>query len=99
MVGYCWLTGKTKARVVYCLVDTPEEIIQDEIRRVSWSKLEIQVSDEVEAEVRFQHEFDRIAENKRVRTYLVELTEEDIAKVTERIVEARKYYNELIDRL
>jgi hypothetical protein len=99
MVGYCWLTGKTKARVVYCLVDTPEDIILSEIQRTSWNKLEISVSDETEEEVRFQHEFERIDENKRIRTYLVELTDEDIAKVTERVLEANKYYNELIDRL
>ena len=99
MVGYMWLTGRKKARVVYCLVDTPEKIIQDEIRRTSWNNLEIEVSDELENEVRLQHEFDRINENKRVRTYLVELTDEDIDKVKEKLSHAREYYNDLIDRL
>ena len=99
MVGYMWLTGRTKARIVYCLVDTPEDIVQDEIRRTSWKKFEIDVTEETETEVRAKHEFSHISENKRVRTYLVELTEEDIAKVTERVLEARKYYDELIDRL
>lgn len=99
MVGYMWLTGRTKSRIVYCLVDTPEDIVQDEIRRTSWKKFEIDVTEETENEVRAKHEFSHISENKRVRTYLVELTEEDIAKVTERILEANKYYNELIKRL
>lgn len=99
MVGYMWLTRRTKARIVYCLVDTPEDIVQDEIRRTSWKKFEIDVTEETETEVRAKHEFSHISENKRVRTYLVELTHEDIAKVTERILEANKYYNELIERL
>ena len=81
LVGYCWLTRRTKARVVYCLVDTPEDIVQDEIRRTSWKKFEIDVTEETETEVRAKHEFSHISENKRVRTYLVELTDEDIAKV------------------
>ena len=99
MVGYMWLTGRTKARIVYCLVDTPEDIVQDEIRRTSWKKFEIDVTEETETEVRAKHEFSHISENKRIRTYLVELTDEDIAKVTERVLEANKYYNELIDIL
>lgn len=99
MIGYMWLTGRTKARIVYCLVDTPEDIVQDEIRRTSWKKFEIDVTEETETEVRAKHEFSHISENKRIRTYLVELTEEDIAKVTERVLEANKYYNELIERL
>lgn len=99
MVGYMWLTGRTKARIVYCLVDTPEDIVQDEIRRTSWKKFEIDVTEETETEVRAKHEFSHISENKRVRTYLVGLTEEDIAKVSERILEAKKYYDELIERL
>ena len=57
------------------------------------------MTEETETEVRAKHEFSHISENKRVRTYLVELTEEDIAKVTERVLEANKYYNELIERL
>jgi hypothetical protein len=99
MVGYMWLTGRTKARIVYCLVDTPEDIVQDEIRRTSWKKFEIDVTEETENEVRAKHEFSHISENKRVRTFLVELNEANIDQVKERVLEAKKYYNELIDRL
>jgi hypothetical protein len=99
LVGYMWLTGRSKARVVYCLVDTPEDIVQDEIRRTSWKKFEIDVTEETENEVRAKHEFAHISENKRVRAYLVELTNEDIDKVKEKLLHAREYYNELIERL
>ena len=99
MIGYMWLTGRTKARVVYCLVDTPERIIQDEIRRTSWNNLEIEVSDELENEVRLQHEFDRINENKRVRAFQVELNEANIEQVKEKLLHAKEYYNDLINKL
>ena len=99
MIGYMWLTGRSKARVVYCLVDTPEDIICNEIRRTSWNNLEIEVSDEVEQAVRFQHEFDRISENKRVRAFQVELNEANIEQVKEKLLHAREYYNELISKL
>jgi hypothetical protein len=99
LVGYMWLTGKTKARVVYCLVDTPEDIVQDEIRRTSWKKFEIDVTEETENEVRAKHEFSHISENKRVRAFQVELNEANIEQVKEKLSHAREYYNELIERL
>lgn len=99
LVGYCWLTGKKRARIVYCLVDTPEDIVQDEIRRTSWKKFEIDVTEETETEVRAKHEFSHISENKRIRTYLVELNDANIEQVKEKLSEAKKYYNELIERL
>lgn len=99
MIGYMWLTGRKRARIVYCLVDTPEDIVQDEIRRTSWKKFEIDVTEETETEVRAKHEFSHISENKRVRAFLVELNEANVEQIKERILEAKKYYDELIERL
>jgi hypothetical protein len=99
LVGYCWLTGRSKARVVYCLVDTPEDIVQDEIRRTSWKKFEIDVTEETENEVRAKHEFSHISENKRVRAFQVELNEANIEQVKEKLSHAREYYNDLINKL
>jgi hypothetical protein len=99
LVGYMWLTGRSKARVVYCLVDTPEDIVQDEIRRTSWKKFEIDVTEETENEVRAKHEFSHISENKRVRAFQVELNDANIEQVKEKLLHAREYYNELIERL
>ena len=99
LVGYMWLTGKYKARVVYCLVDTPEEIVQDEIRRTSWKKFEIDVTEETETEVRAKHEFSHISENKRVRAFQVELNDANIEQVKEKLSHAKEYYNDLINKL
>jgi hypothetical protein len=84
---------------VYCLVDTPEDIVQDEIRRTSWKKFEIDVTEETENEVRAKHEFSHISENKRVRAFQVELNEANIEQVKEKLLHAREYYNELINKL
>jgi hypothetical protein len=99
LVGYMWLTGRSKARVVYCLVDTPEDIVQDEIRRTSWKKFEIDVTEETETEVRAKHEFSHISENKRVRAFQIELNEANIEQVKEKLSHAKEYYNELINKL
>ena len=35
--GYAWLTDCIDARLIYCLVDTPYNIIQDELRKLDWA--------------------------------------------------------------
>jgi len=97
--GYLALTGATKGMVVYCLINTPEEIVLDEIRRTSWSRHELDVTEETEAEVRQQHEFDHIPEVNRVKAYHIERNEEVIQAIYERVNECRIYYDRLWERI
>ena len=46
VMGYMWLTGKKNALISYCLINTPEEIVNDEIRRTAWGKSSILESSE-----------------------------------------------------
>lgn len=34
--GYMWLTGKQEARLAYCLVNTPDTMIEDAKRKLAW---------------------------------------------------------------
>lgn len=97
--GYMALTGATKGMVVYCLINTPEEIVLDEIRRTSWSRHELDVTEETEAEVRQQHEFDHIPEVNRVKAYYIERNEDVIQAIYERVNECKIYYNRLWERI
>lgn len=97
--GYMALTGATKGIVAYCLINTPEEIVLDEIRRTSWSRHELDVTEETEAEVRQQHEFDHIPEVNRVKAYHIERDEEVIQAIYDRVKECRTYYEELWQRI
>ncbi len=38
LLGYMNLTGLKKAELIYCLVDTPDKIINDELRRLDWKE-------------------------------------------------------------
>ena len=97
--GYLALTGATKGIVAYCLINTPEEIVLDEIRRTSWSRHELDVTEETEAEVRQQHEFDHIPEANRVKAYHIERNEDVIQAIYERVNECRNYYDRLWERI
>lgn len=95
MQGYMDLTGKHNAIVAYCLVDTPEDIVLDEIRRIAWAKKELEPSEETEQDVRSQHEFSHIPKDKRVKAFLVEKHEYAIWQIKERVEQCREYYTEL----
>lgn len=97
--GYMALTGATKGMVVYCLINTPEEIVLDEIRRTSWSRHELDVTEETEAEVRQQHEFDHIPEVNRVKAYYIERNEDVIQAIYERVKECKIYYDRLWEKI
>ena len=93
--AYMWLTNIHKAYLSYCLVPTPEHLIQDEIRRISWKRGEIDVTDETEDEVREFHNLDKIPIWERVKSFEVILTGEDIKKMKDKVTLAREYYNTL----
>jgi predicted transcriptional regulator len=96
VMGYMWLTGKKNALISYCLINTPEEIVNDEIRRTAWGKYEIEPSEETIREVQSVHNFNHIPKDRRVKAFHVEFNEGVINEMKTRIDECRKYFNTLI---
>lgn len=99
MQGYLWLTEKKYAILSYCLINTPEEIVNDEIRRTAWKKFEIEPSEETIRDVMALHNFDSIPENRRVKSWLIDRKDSDIELIKKRVEECREYYLELINTL
>ena len=96
VMGYMWLTGKQNALISYCLINTPEEIVNDEIRRTAWGKYEIEPSEETIREVKSVHNFSHIPKDRRVKAFHVEFNEGVVNEMKTRIEECRKYFNTLI---
>lgn len=96
VMGYMWLTGKKNALISYCLINTPEEIVNDEIRRTAWGKYEIEPSEETIRDVQSVHNFNHIPKDRRVKAFHVEFNEGVINEMKTRIDECRKYFNTLI---
>jgi len=96
VMGYMWLTGKKNALISYCLINTPEEIVNDEIRRTSWGKYEIEPSEETIRDVMALHSFDHIPKDRRVKAFHVEYNEGVVNEMKTRIEHCRTYFNELI---
>jgi len=97
--GYMWLTGKEESFLCYCLIDTPLQIVEDEIRREHWKSSLIEESLDLRAFVQAKHTFGHIPKEKRLKVFKIAKDEQMIEDIKTRIEICREYYNELIQKL
>ena len=93
--GYMWLTGKKVSTLVYCLINTPEKQVLDEIRAEYWRQEVIDEDLEIEEFIRSKHNFDRFPKEQRVKAFLIERNDSVIEKIKERVIECSEYYETL----
>jgi len=99
MQGYMELFDIDRAEVIYCLVDTPELLILDELRRVSWQLNHIELPEDLEDEVRHNMTFGDIPKEHRVKRFVVERDRDSMAMVEPQVKRCREYMAELNQRL
>lgn len=98
--GYMQLWNFDDSELIYCLVDTPEELIADEMRRTGWSLgFTADIPDELEAEIRKNMTFSDVPEELRCKVFEVKRDRVAIQSLENQIELCRKYLNELSERL
>ena len=97
--GYMWLTEKQESLLCYCLIDTPLQIVEDEIRREHWKASLIEESLDLRAFVQAKHTFGHIPKEKRVKTFIIQKDDVVIESIKTRIEECREYYDILLTNL
>lgn len=98
MVGYCMLTGIKECQLCYCLVNTPEKQINDEIRRREWieeDNNEMFFNEERVDGIKFEYTYNDLPKKMRVKRFIIRPTQEHFNKIKERVKLAREYYNNL----
>lgn len=94
LMGYMALTGAKQAKLVYCLVDTPDQIINDEKRRLMWKMNVIdenELTDEAFAEIEKNMLFSDIPINERYFEIEIKRNDEDIEKIYNKVIICNKY--------
>lgn len=96
---YMFLLGLKDAYLCYILTDTPEEIVNDELRRIQWKENILDTSTKewrkFEKEFRASHRYDKHWEDsEKICIKHFERDEEVIEEFKVRIKECRKYMNE-----
>ena len=97
--GYMMLTGHDTSELVYCLMNTPHQIVEDEVRRQHWKLNLIDEDLDVRQAVQEMHNFDQIPNNLRVKRFIVQKDEAAQEKIKERVEVAREYYNQLLTQI
>ncbi len=95
--GYMALTGAKTSTLAYCLVDTPDQLINDEKRKLLWKMgvLTDQDPDYLEACIEIEKAmlFSDIPINERVYEIDIARNDEDIERLYNRIKQCREYMN------
>lgn len=86
LFGYMWLTNMDRASLVYCLVNTPNTMVNDEIYRLSFK-----VPEEKAEEYRNNFIFDDIPPEKRIKRFDFDFDDNLINQLKGRIELARIY--------
>ena len=97
-MGYLSLTGLKECSLTYCLINTPEPMLLDEIRREHWKQNSVWDGDEDEQivkMVRSRHEFDHLPNKIRIKKFVIKRDDEVIKSIYRRVEQCREYYNEL----
>lgn len=97
LTGYMALTGAQSATLAYCLVDTPDTLLNDEKRKLHWKMglIDDNHPDFIEAceEIDKLGKYGDIPLKDRVYTIHVERNESDINRIYQRVMEAREWMN------
>jgi len=90
--GYMMLTGHLQAELVYCLMNTPQQIVEDEVRRMHWKLNLLEESLDVREAVQCQHNFDHLSDNLRIKRFIVEGSIDAENRIKEKVEQANEYY-------
>lgn len=100
--GYMWLYNKPKARISYCLVDTPDNIIIGEKYRLlrSMDVVSEESPEYLEAARKLESnmKFSQIPPHLRVINHYIERDDEFIEQIPRKITKAREYLIELAEK-
>lgn len=98
--GYMELWDLDTSELIYCLVDSPEELINDEIRRTGWKLgFTAEIPDELEQEIRSNMTFSDIPKELRIKVFHVERDRLAMRQLEEQIIRCRTYMNQLSEKL
>ena len=103
--GYMMLTGAQESSLIYCLVNTPNHLIEGEKRKLKysmgiWEGSEFErfnLYNEACGLIEMQHNYDNFELTNRVFEFKVQRNDLDIEKIKEAVLYSRKYIKKWIE--
>lgn len=97
--AYMDLFDRDECRLIYCLTNTPELMVEDVVRQQHWKHNLIDENMELRHHVEMQHNFDRINRSTRVKEFRIKRDDETIQLMKERVIQCRELYEQLKSKL
>lgn len=95
--GYMWLTGKEEAIIAHCLMDMPEDMIWNEVRRAKYDdKNEGKDDDQLYEEIKALYTYSDLDPALRIRTYHVKRDLEKEEQIKKRVNVANDYIQTIL---
>jgi hypothetical protein len=76
-------------------MNTPEQIVEDEIRRAHWKAGYIDENLDLRHEIQLQHTFNHLPDELRIKSFVIERNDQDIDLLKERLEVCNEYYENL----
>jgi hypothetical protein len=92
---YMEMSGITQAEVVFCLVNTPQELINDELFKATRRHNCIELPPEIEKEIINSMKFEDIPKEQRILRFKIDADEEIVAKMQKKVEKCREYLKEI----
>jgi hypothetical protein len=102
MQSYMWLTGKQKATIAYCLVNTPDSIVEQE-KYYLLKNMDV-ISEESPEFVReamkleLNMKFDDIDIEERILMFNIDRNEDDILRIQHKVEKAREFLSDIEEK-
>lgn len=96
---YMALTDKSKAKLIYCLMNTPEHLIFRDARWYSISKGHEELDKDIYDKFVKNLTYSNITPSYRIKSFDIERSESDIQKIKDRVIMCRSYISHLISTL
>jgi len=92
--GYMWLTGAKVAQLAYCLINTPQKLVDDEIRKLTYKFMSEDEFKLAEENIIKNASYNDLPHEEKIHTITIDRNEDDIEKLKLKIEECRKYISE-----
>lgn len=97
--GYMWLTGKTKAKLAYVLTDTPEALIERELKQALYQSglsADSEAFQDYAKEMQKQFRYEDLEYKDRIHIKEYEFDNSIIEPLCQRINDCREFLNKII---
>lgn len=94
--GYMHLTGRSKAKLIYTLTDTPDNLILNEAKWYSYSQGYEEIDSDIYERFHKNLTYKDIESKYKIKVFEIARNQDDINSIIENVKLCREYINELI---